>query len=141
MKKECFKCHKKKDINQFYVHKQMSDGYLGKCKSCTKKDVKNRYRDPVVNKRIREYERKRFQNPERKKKILEYKRKARKDNNKDYVRGKLERAVKNGKVIKKPCEICGNPKSEGHHEDYRSHLKVRWLCFKHHREAHNQKPV
>lgn len=40
MIKKCFKCGIKKNIDCFYVHKQMADGYLGKCKACTKEDNK-----------------------------------------------------------------------------------------------------
>lgn len=37
--KRCFKCGMEKELAYFYMHKQMKDGHLNKCKSCTKKDV------------------------------------------------------------------------------------------------------
>ena len=40
--KKCFKCNTIKPLSEFYKHKAMGDGYLGKCKDCTKRDTKER---------------------------------------------------------------------------------------------------
>jgi hypothetical protein len=41
-KKTCFKCNTEKPLSDYYKHKKMGDGHLGKCKECTKKDSKKR---------------------------------------------------------------------------------------------------
>lgn len=38
--KICFKCGVAKEITEYYKHRQMGDGHLNKCKSCTVKDSK-----------------------------------------------------------------------------------------------------
>lgn len=38
--KICFKCEDMKNLSEYYKHKQMGDGLLGKCKTCTKQDTK-----------------------------------------------------------------------------------------------------
>jgi ribosomal protein S27AE len=55
---------------------------------------------------------------------------------KDNVRVKTYYAIKAGKLIRKPCEVCGEAKVEAHHDDYNKTYDVRWLCGKHHREHH-----
>lgn len=51
MEKKCFKCGEIKPTTEFYTHKQMGDGLLGKCKTCTKNDTKIRLneklKDPI----------------------------------------------------------------------------------------------
>lgn len=135
--KRCFKCKKIKEINLFYKHSQMADGHLNKCKTCTKKDVKNRYDDPKKKKFIQEYEKRRNQTENRKRNKLEYQKKRRLNSKGKYkANQKVNNAIRDGRLIRKPCEICGNKNSEAHHNDYRKYLDVRWLCFKHHRELH-----
>ena len=72
MEKTCFKCKRTKPIEQFYAHPEMADGYLNKCKACTKRDVASRYADPVARQRIQAYERERARSPARRAKVLEY---------------------------------------------------------------------
>ena len=50
----------------------------------------------------------------------------------------VQNSIRDGRLLRMPCTLCGNPKSEGHHEDYSKPLDVIWLCRKHHRERHKE---
>ena len=120
----------------------MADGHLNKCKTCTKKDTAARYADPVARERIRAYDRARFRDPQRKANVKLYHDRMRcRNRGKFRARSKVHNALRDGKIVRQPCEVCGNPKAQAHHTDYRKPLDVRWLCFKHHREAHGQTPL
>jgi hypothetical protein len=54
----------------------------------------------------------------------------------DNVRFKTYYAIRSGKLIRKPCEVCAELKVEAHHDDYTKPYDVRWLCGKHHKEHH-----
>lgn len=45
-------------------------------------------------------------------------------------------AIRRGDLVRQPCEVCGNPRVDGHHDDYSQPLKVRWLCRSHHQLHH-----
>ena len=45
-------------------------------------------------------------------------------------------ALKRGDLVRQPCEVCGNPKSQAHHDDYSKPLVVRWLCDLDHKAHH-----
>lgn len=55
---------------------------------------------------------------------------------KHEARWKVSRALKGGRLKKLPCEVCGNPESQAHHDDYNRPLDVRWLCRQHHANIH-----
>jgi hypothetical protein len=142
MNKKCFKCGIIKPVDSFYRHKETADGYLGKCKTCTKRDVKKRYDSDDGRAKIIAYEKSRFKDPERKKKIANYQKKSRESRPGAYrARNAVSNAVRDGRLIRLPCEICGDAKSQAHHDDYRRPLSVRWLCFKHHREIEHGQQV
>ncbi len=55
--KVCFKCGRNLPLSEFYVHKQMGDGHLNKCKECTKKDVHEKYMENIEDPEFVEKER------------------------------------------------------------------------------------
>jgi hypothetical protein len=152
MQKTCFKCGIEKPLEEFYKHKQMGDGHLNKCKECTKSDVKNHRNDDRYREKVLAYDRERGRSTERKEINAARSRKMR--GSESYIESqkrwnstniekkrahlKVRRAVQAGKIIKHACAVCGNPKSEGHHEDYSKPLDVVWLCKQHHAEVHRK---
>jgi len=58
---------------------------------------------------------------------------------KEIARSDARHGVRDGKIIKKPCEVCGDEKVQMHHDDYSKPLDVRFLCRKHHLELHGKR--
>ncbi len=47
--------------------------------------------------------------------------------------------LRDGKITKAPCEVCGAADFvHAHHDDYARPLDIRWLCPDHHRQWHNE---
>jgi len=135
--KTCFKCGDEKDIEEFYLHPQMSDGRLGKCKECTKTDVtKNRNKNID---RVRAYDRQRGSRM-----TAEDVRKYRAENPEKYKAHCISNnAVRDGRLISPgSCEGI-DCDSEGrlhkHHNDYSKPIEVRWLCPVCHSGEHKEK--
>lgn len=145
--KTCFKCNIEQSLTEFYAHPEMADGHLGKCKTCTKRNVQDNYR--AKPEQFSAYERKRRDLPHRIAGRKEYaeseagrisgNRAKRNWVDKNPEKRKAATAVRNalrdGRLFKSPCAVCGKTKVEGHHEDYSKPLEVIWLCKKHHWEA------
>ena len=129
--KKCFKCEAELPIVNFYKHPKMGDGHLGKCKACTRYDVRQNRK--VKAEYYREYDRQRSKDPER---IAAISRSSKKDTTKYLARVTLQNAVARGQVIRQACEQCGNPKTDAHHPDYTKPLEVVWLCRQHHMDIH-----
>jgi hypothetical protein len=116
----------------------MADGHFSFCKSCVKQRVTEHRKRNVE--RIRAYDVERFRNsPERRRMHDEYGETYRQRHpQRAGAQGKVHYAVRTGKLTKLPCEMCGNPKSEAHHDDYSKPLDVRWLCKLCHEAFHHQ---
>jgi len=48
----------------------------------------------------------------------------------------VNNAIRDGRLIRQHCEVCGDANAQAHHDDYSKPLEVRWLCQKHHAEWH-----
>ena len=57
--KKCFKCDQVKPLSDYYTHKRMADGHLGKCKDCTKSDNQKNLLEKLKDPAFFEYEQKR----------------------------------------------------------------------------------
>ena len=149
--KICFKCQKEQSLDEFYIHPQMFDGHLNKCKTCTKIDSEARRRrlekEPEWALKERERQRVKQRNAARNRKVTiptqanrtESIRTYRKKNPEKYAaHSAVNNALRDGRLHRHPCCICGN-KAQAHHEDYSKPLEVIWFCPKHHGEHHYKK--
>jgi hypothetical protein len=57
---------------------------------------------------------------------------------KDRARSYAYVYFKRGKLNKVPCEKCGSPRSQMHHDDYDKPLDVEWLCRPCHMRLHKE---
>jgi hypothetical protein len=143
--KTCFKCRVTLPLTEFYPHPQMGDGYLGKCKGCTKADtaarVARKMKDPIwINKeaeRCRIKARKCRELGNQSPRSKESAKKWEKINpHKRLAHHLVQKAIQSCRLVKMPCQKCGHLQAEAHHEDYSKPLDVVWLCPKHHGERH-----
>lgn len=157
--KTCFKCGKEKPYCEFYKHPKMADGHLGKCKECTKRDVRD-HRSENLEK-IREYDRNRpnaakrnSSNKERTNQkyredaeyregyLLKQKRWSDSNPNKRKAHYKLSNAIRDGYLIKENhCSSCFSTQNiQAHHWSYLEEhwLDVIWLCSSCHGKEHKR---
>ena len=119
--KKCSKCQQLKPVSEYVKDKKCKDGLLRQCKPCKRKYIKEwRENTPSYNKL--HAQKFRTNNPDKRAAHLA-----------------IARALWAGTVIKEPCCVCGETKSESHHEDYLKPLDVIWFCRLHHAEHHAKK--
>lgn len=148
--KSCFKCGITKPLDDFYAHPRMADGHLNKCKDCARKDssyrlatlqrtsrhwvLQERVRCRIKSARQRDKSRAVVLTPEQlRERSLRY---YDKYPEKRRATTMVGNAIRDGKLKREPCEVCGSQRAQAHHDDYSKPLEVRWLCTKHHAEYH-----
>lgn len=135
--KECFKCRVTKPLDDFYRHPGMADGRVNKCKECNKLDVRKN-REAKVD-YYRKYDLERAKAPDRARAAAEISKRWRSSDPRiTAAHNAVARAVKSGRLVRKPCERCGAVKSYGHHESYDRKLDVTWLCQPCHKKRHKE---
>jgi hypothetical protein len=146
--KTCFKCLEVKPLSDFYVHKNMCDGHLNKCKECTKKEVS------VREKRLKETNLVWYESELERHRVKAAKTRAAGKISPHTESGKnrwqsankhkrkahhaVNNAVRDKRFTKQPCEFCGSNDTQAHHDDYSKPLEVRWLCIPHHAQVHRE---
>ena len=142
--RDCSACGKRKDESEFGVNRALPDGLMGKCKECVSA-YRKAYREKQNADKPSDWKKKTED-------MAEYQR-AWKEANPGYmtrkkkewwekhrdrlrVKERVKYAVRVGKLVKGPCEVCGEALVEAHHPNYDRPLDVVWLCKKHHREIH-----
>ena len=135
--KTCFKCNTVRPLTEFYKHPAMADGFLNKCKQCTKNDV-SKHRNNNLEK-VRQYDRDRAKNPDRQKaNVAVNKAWRQEDKRRMQCHSAVAKAIKSGELVRQNCERCENENSLAHHEDYDKPLMVYWLCQPCHKQRHKE---
>lgn len=137
--KACKKCGELRPLDDYYAHPTSSDGHDSKCKPCARRLATER-RDANIE-AVRAYDRERSKLPHR---LALNKRNSARYRSANPLRYKCNTAVGNairdGRLVKSPCWICGSIDVEAHHPDYSAPLDVVWLCSAHHHEIHLKHP-
>lgn len=108
---------------------------MRKCKECWKEQVKlRRLTEPSV----RAYDRDRAKTPARKAHARRVTIRWRAEHPDAYrAQTAVGNALRDGKLLKKPCQVCGTDEDvHAHHDDYSKPLEVKWLCAKCHHRIH-----
>jgi hypothetical protein len=49
----------------------------------------------------------------------------------------VQNEIKQGRMKREQCSVCGTARAHAHHDDYSQPLAVVWLCHRHHMERHS----
>lgn len=148
MKKFCRQCEQDVRSADYYRHPYTADGLMAVCKDCHRANVRANREANAAH--YRDYERERAnlphrvaarsayqQTPEgRKRASLAKRRYTERNPVKRAAVDAVSKAIRDGRLTRQPCEVCGAARAQAHHDDYGKPLEVRWLCTTHHAEWH-----
>ena len=148
MSKYCPRCRETKPETDFSKNRSKPDGLQGYCRKCGNVYGLAYTRTPQRKASLAAYARTSagkltrsvYQHtPEGKASIAASNKKRRlADPLKYTAHSVVTHALRDGKITKLPCQVCGALKVEGHHPDYSKPLEVIWLCRQHHVAEHRR---
>ncbi len=131
MYKVCNRCETDKHITEYYLQKGMADGRWNTCKDCVRERVKKH----SYTEHAREVKREWNKTVKGKAQQKRHTERFRRLNPEKYKAHQIAgNAVRDSRLVRQPCEVCGDTKSEMHHDDYSKPLEVRWFCRTHHKK-------
>jgi hypothetical protein len=132
--KHCNTCDTDKPKAEFHARKASKDGLSPKCRLCAKAYDDARANDPRRVAARLQYSKTEGGIEAKSRAVVEW---IKRNPKKRSAHTWLGNAVRDGKITKKPCEICGATyRIHGHHDDYDKIYDVRWLCAQHHTDWH-----
>ncbi|KKM14635.1 hypothetical protein LCGC14_1704220 [marine sediment metagenome] len=131
--KHCNTCDTSKQNDDFHKRAASIDGLAARCKSCQSEYDKTRANKPHRIMARREYARTEAGKQAATKAKVSY---IQRNPTKRQAHNQVANALRDGRLEKQPCEVCGEKEVHAHHDDYAKPLDVRWLCNKHHNEWH-----
>jgi hypothetical protein len=146
--KLCGNCRQVKPRSDFNLNTAKSDGLQYRCRACQKIEAtapsvraqKRAYRATDRGKQVLKASRKKYDTSEKGRRIHAVIQIARhrRDPLKKPAQNALNRAIASGLLTRRPCEVCGEEYTHGHHPDYTKPLEVVWLCPQHHSDEHRR---
>lgn len=149
--KRCCTCGALLPLSCFHNDKGKKDGKSCRCKECAKKATREWSEANKERKKKNDSEyaktdkakkqREEYRKSQRGKEISAESRKKWNEKNpkKYHAQVMAHNAIRDGKLIKQPCEVCGREdRVHAHHCDYDKPLDVMWLCPICHRAWHNE---
>jgi hypothetical protein len=132
--KRCTRCKDEKDASEFQKRRASKDGLTASCKSCLSVYDKSRANDPKRVEARKAYSMTKQGKESHNKASLKYRVENPVKRRAHIIVGN---AIRDKKLFKFPCEICGSEdKVHAHHDDYAKPLNVRFLCPEHHSQWH-----
>ena len=137
--KKCTKCKEEKELNYFAIDRQKKDGLRPRCRECENTEYREKYDSSVE---LRQKIRVRVKNKKNRKKYPEHNKKRTVEYANKYPErikavNAVNHAIRDGKMKRGSCAICGKDGTQGHHHDYSKPLDIVWLCRSHHILLHS----